>query len=474
MDLLKQLAERRFQARLRDLERRADTPARARALAKAGYGRLAPAERLDFLERSLPPAVAETPEAGRGEAFWRLVDSAAAKLSGEARRGLPARWLERLGAELRPKPYIATLRDTLARGLGPLDPADRQSADARLIELLAIDRGLEQPDLAEVLGPGDHPIVLGPWTMEVGFELLYWIPLLRRYLREAGIPRERVVAISRGGVGAWYQDIAGRYVELFDRLSPDAFRALGEEIEQEHEGKKPFRPTEPERRLVADIAEELGLEGHRTLYPAALYGLFRTTWLKRFGGEIFLPALDYAPLPRDLPRPEGLPFEGPYVAVKFYRSEFFEGERVAPFVERLLRRLTERHRVVLLNTGLRVDDHSDAAELLPGIPRDRLVDATPLLGASDNLAVQTALVAHADKLYCTFGGFSYLGPLLGVDTLSFFTHTHFVSSHLDLALRAFNREGYGALAFLPVAAMDEAATAAVAGPGAGADSGARP
>jgi hypothetical protein len=301
------------------------------------------------------------------------------------------------------------------------------------------------------------PIVVGPWLMEVGFELLYWIPLLRRYLREAGIPPERVVAVSRGGVGRWYADFAGRYVELFDYLSPDEFRALGETVEAAHEGKKPFLPTEPERALIGRIAGELGLEGCRTIYPAALYGLFRTTWLKRFGGETFLPALDYAPIDRTWPRPQGLPFEGPYVAVKFYGSGYFDAAQAAPFIARLLRRLTERHRVVLLNTGLRLDDHSDAAAALPGIERDRLFDATPLLTAADNLAVQSALVANADSLYCTFGGFSYLGPLLGVDTLSFFTHTHFVSSHLDLALRAFNREGYGALGFLPVAAMDAAA-----------------
>ncbi|SME98550.1 hypothetical protein SAMN06265365_107180 [Tistlia consotensis] len=463
MSILKRLGERGFQALLRRLERRADTPLRAGALTRAGYGRLGSGERLDFLEKAVAQAVADAPEPERPDVFARLLDSGAGKLSAEVRRALPGRWLAGLAPELRPRVYLGALLDTLDRGLAPLDPAARQGADARIVKKLAIDRALEQADLAEVLRPGDHPIVLGPWTMEVGFELLYWIPLLRRYLREAGIPPERVVAVSRGGVGRWYGDLAGRYVELFDHMTPAEFRALGESVEAAHEGKKPFLPTEPERALVARLAGELGLEGYRTIYPAALYGLFRTTWIRRFGGETFLPALDYAPLERAWPRPAGLPFQGPYVAVKFYASEFFDGEGVAPFVERLLRRLAERHRVVLLNTGLRLDDHSDAAGLLPGLPADRLFDATPLLTAADNLAVQTALVAGADKLYCTFGGFSYLGPLLGVDTLSFFTHTHFVSSHLDLALRAFNREGYGALGFLPVAAMDEAAVAALAG-----------
>src|SRR5687767_6451751 len=65
------------------------------------------------------------------------------------------------------------------------------------------------------LAAGSNPIVVGPWTGEVGFEVLYWIPFLRWVLREANVARERVIACSRGGVDRWYADIGARYVELF-------------------------------------------------------------------------------------------------------------------------------------------------------------------------------------------------------------------------------------------------------------------
>lgn len=468
MKILRQLGDWRFSAKLRSLERQAGTDGRARALTRRGYGLLNEAQRLDFLGKAIADLVAAAPEDERQEVYWRLQAKGAGKLNGEARRNLPTRWLSTLAEELRPRMYLGGLRETLSHALSPLDRTTRQTAAARIIEMLAVDHALEQQDLTEVLAPGDHTILLGPWTMEVGFELLYWIPLLRRYLRDAGVPRERVVAISRGGVGSWYEDLAGHYVELFDFLTPDEYRALGAAIEAVHDGKKPFTSTAPEQELVARVAERLDLPCHRAIYPAALYGLFRTTWLKRFGGEIFLPELEFAPISGPLPdsswpRPSGLPFQGSYVAVKLYSSEFFAGEPVAPFAARLVATLARRHNVVLLNTGLTLDDHGDIAPMLPEAVRGRVFDATPLLTAADNLAVQSALVANADKLYCTFGGFSYLGPLLGVDTFSFFTHTHFVSSHLDLALRAFNREGYGSLAFLPVTAMDEAAVEALAG-----------
>lgn len=470
MGIRERLSDRGFYGALRRLEQWAKDrdPARARALAKAGLRQLDEEQRRAFVSKSLVQAIEEAPESKRRALFAQLTDAAADKLPAAERAALPAHWLNRLATRLRPRPYSDVLMDTVRAGLAPLDRNLRQMTDSRLVDLAAIDETLEQADLAEVLAPGEHPIVVGPWTMEVGFELLYWIPLLRRYLTQAGVDPARVTVISRGGVAGWYGDLANRYIELLDHMSPSEFKTLGEEIEAAHLSKKPFTPTATERDLVERVARSQGLAGYRTIYPAALFGLFRTTWLQRFGGETFLPRLDFAPLGNTWLRPGGLAFEGPYVVVKFYSSEFFEGEAVTPFVARMLRSLTKRHRVVLLNTGLQLDDHTDLACRLPDIPADRLVDVRHLLSASDNLAVQTALVANADRLYCTFGGFSYLGPLVGVDTFSFFTHTHFVSSHLDLALRAFNREGYGNLAFLPIGAMDAAAVTMLTDDSAGA------
>ena len=33
----------------------------------------------------------------------------------------------------------------------------------------------------------------------------------------------RVVAVSRGGAGSWYEGIAGRYVEMWDEIDPAEF-----------------------------------------------------------------------------------------------------------------------------------------------------------------------------------------------------------------------------------------------------------
>ena len=55
---------------------------------------------------------------------------------------------------------------------------------------------------------------------------------------------------------------------------------------------------------------------------------------------------------------------------------------------------------------------------------------------ADNLAVQTRAIAAARTLVGTYGGFSYLGPYLGVDSFAFYSEENFVPSHLDVMRRA--------------------------------------
>jgi hypothetical protein len=50
----------------------------------------------------------------------------------------------------------------------------------------------------------------------------------------------------------------------------------------------------------------------------------------------------------------------------------------------------------------------------------------------DNLAVQTKIVARARELVATYGGFSYLGPMLGVPTRALYTQEAFQRVHLDV------------------------------------------
>ena len=113
-------------------------------------------------------------------------------------------------------------RDTLGRWLGvtdtvaPAPPPQEQSDSIDIVHREALQRALS-------VVHGDADVIAGPWTGEVGFELMYWIPFLA-WLVEQGLGGQRLVVVSRGGAGLWYRHLTSRYVDILDLLTPDEFR----------------------------------------------------------------------------------------------------------------------------------------------------------------------------------------------------------------------------------------------------------
>jgi hypothetical protein len=128
-----------------------------------------------------------------------------------------------------------------------------------------------------------------------------------------------------------------------------------------------------------------------------------------------------------------------YVAVKFYGNSALPdtpGNRA--FVTRVLADLTRHSDVVLLNTGQKYDDHDDYAP----VQRDRVHTVDHLMRPEQNLDVQTRIICGARAFVGTYGGFSYLAPFYGVDTLAFYSHpTGFRFDHLEVAKRVFSSLG---------------------------------
>ena len=70
-----------------------------------------------------------------------------------------------------------------------------------------------------------QPVIAGPFTGEVGFELLYWIPLLRWSVRVCPELAEDLIIVSRGGVGGWVEGLGARYVDILALFEPEEFAA---------------------------------------------------------------------------------------------------------------------------------------------------------------------------------------------------------------------------------------------------------
>jgi hypothetical protein len=288
----------------------------------------------------------------------------------------------------------------------------------------------------------DVPILVGPWIDEVGYELLYWIPFLRSSLRRAGLEPRRVVAVSRGGVAGWYADVAARYVDILDFWDPHELVAAHRSREQHQDGGQRQWSIAPEDEvLIGAVAARLEVDRFHLLHPAWMYRLLAGYLGGPRPASHLLDVGDHSPLGTSYPRPDWLPADEPYLAVKFYTSRVFpRTPENQALVDRTLAQLAERATVVVLHIGTQLDEHVEFDVTLGGNVVDAREHVAP---ARENLARQSAVVAHSDGFVGTYGGFSYLAPLLGVRSRGVFSTTDFLPTHLATASIVLNRAGAG-------------------------------
>jgi hypothetical protein len=80
-----------------------------------------------------------------------------------------------------------------------------------------------------------------------------------------------VLVVSRGGTASWYQPFATRYADVFDSVSPEAFKAQHDARVAEIGEQKQTRVTAFERDLLATIVDRAGIRRHRLLHPSVMY-----------------------------------------------------------------------------------------------------------------------------------------------------------------------------------------------------------
>ena len=259
-------------------------------------------------------------------------------------------------------------------------------------------------------------IVVGPWLGEVGFEVLYWIPFLHWLFEEHGIATTNVTVVSRGGVAPWYDGICDRYVEIFDSITPDEFRAATLELWTATGGLQKQVAVRPWDEHVLDATVGDGWRGQALLHPQLLYRLFRNVWQGALPLRSFLDRAVHRPWRR--PDGDGVVEALPedFAAVRFYfRESFPDTAENRRLVSDVIERLVARRPVVLLDTGVVVDEHVDVeASDDPRLHR-------PLAGvaAGENLLAQSAVLSRAAVFAGTYGGIAHLAPFYGVPTIGF-------------------------------------------------------
>jgi len=299
-------------------------------------------------------------------------------------------------------------RHVMPRFMGVLYSSDAAGA------FEAVERHIEGEIARIVAKPG--PILVGPWLSEVGFELLYWIPMLRWIKERFNLDPERVVVLSRGGAGAWYEGLCGRYLDAFDCVPPDRYAAENEARWQRELNQKQSLRHALDEEIIDWARKQASLGDCEVLHPGLMYQLFWPIFQGRLPIEDLLPHVRYEPLPKlALTGPLASALPKDYVAMRFYfRPSFPDTEANRAFVGRLVKQVSSTIPVVLLNTGLKVDDHIDC-------PAGALMTLEGHVNPTNNLDIQSRVIANARALIGTYGGLSYLAPYYGVPSVGFYS-----------------------------------------------------
>lgn len=333
-----------------------------------------------------------------------------------------------------------------------------------LRELRQAVRSLASPDDRQTLGDlarlaaSGKPIVVGPWTGELGFELLYWIPFVAWVRSQWSVAAERLTVISRGGVGSWYGVPDDGYADIFSFVAPERFRDAVAEAKRKQRHRTRF-----DQDIIDTVKQARGLDDAEWLHPGVMYRLFAPFWSDEAGYARIEQFTRYRLLDGEGPAGDGTrPLPDGYIAVRFYFSECFPdtaGNRA--FVRNVVLSLAARQPVVLLNPGFSVDEHEDWTAEAAGHVHT-LGDRLP---AAENLAIQARVIRGARAFVGTYGGYSYLAPMCRVPALAFHSRPVFKRHHLYAAERAFAQIGAAPLTVVDVgsAPLAQAALGALAG-----------
>lgn len=276
------------------------------------------------------------------------------------------------------------------------------------------------------LARSKKPILLGPWRSEVGFEVLYWLPLLRWWAKKYQIDPARIVAVTRGGASVLYGTPS---VDLYRLRSVEAVRLENQYDWQRTNLQKQIDVTPWDRDVLKEAAAlALGRgEQYHVLHPSWMYWAFAPYWDEQRGLSYLANMTDYEPI-RNITRPQ-IDLPAAYVAMKWYDRPTFsvQDPKVQQLVSEVTGILGAQTKIVLLSGTDATDDHSDLVVEHPSIVR------LPPVAPDQNLAQQLQVLAYATAFLGPYGGMAQAALRMGVPSVSFYTEFG-ATAHAHLAL----------------------------------------
>lgn len=120
------------------------------------------------------------------------------------------------------------------------------------------------------------PVFVGPWADSVGNEVLYWIPFVRWIASTYGLPSERLIVLTCGGLREWYGPVADRFLDVRTLFAgPELEHWLRRTVPQSEQNPKQAVISPFDAEVVERAARAFDLSEHQLLHPFLLFRLLR-------------------------------------------------------------------------------------------------------------------------------------------------------------------------------------------------------
>jgi ABC-type polysaccharide/polyol phosphate transport system ATPase subunit len=262
-----------------------------------------------------------------------------------------------------------------------------------------------------------RPILVGPCLADLSWEVLYWLPFVKWARRRMGDPQP-AVALSKSSVGAWYEEAARTFVDVYDLLSPSEFDTRDQQRRRDAGSAKQAQLSKFERELSDLAAARVGLPDVETLHPSVLLSLFARVRRGRISVSELTSRAVYERLS---PPAEMIPdLPATYVALSVrFTSQFPNTAETRALVSELVRGVSAKIPIVAMG-----DVQWAASEPLDGGNGVHVID--PSKTPERLHRIQASVIGGAQAAIGTLVGPVMVAPFLGVPTMCLYAPGGFV------------------------------------------------
>jgi hypothetical protein len=261
-------------------------------------------------------------------------------------------------------------------------------------------------DLKNKISNSDKKIIIGPFYSEVGYEILYWFPFIS-WLTQYSI-KENLYFIGRGGLSRQFFPNSN-HICLIEKFNTKFVNSLIIDNSDNFNGSlKQKKSTANDLEIIKNLGFSID---DLIVYPSFLFRAYKRYYGGSYGVK-FLRLFDniefYENIKRDDTKNSNI------VVFKLYQSSSFNILKNKTNIYRLFEKLLDLSFEIQILTTNKLDDHDQLQIDLKFYPGIKVI----YVSDENNLDCQLNYIKKSKYFISTYGGASYLGPLMGVHTIA--------------------------------------------------------